>query len=79
MNESGDTEKQDDKLPPCVAQCAPEFENEIEILMGLPCKFLRAIGVCHSDGDLCKKILKPSSYLRIKGKSFRPAERRKSE
>jgi hypothetical protein len=66
--------KTSEKMPPCVRQCGPEFGNEIDALMELPCKFLRAVGVCHSDGDLCEKewVLRPSDYRKAKGRSFRP-------
>ena len=41
--------------------------------MELPCRFLKAIGICQSDGDLCVKdwLIKPSNYRRTKLMSFR--------
>ena len=65
--------KTSEKMPPCVRQCGPEYEFEIEIVMELPCKFLKALGVCKSDGDLCEKdwLIKPSNYRRTKLMSFR--------
>jgi len=78
MNEK-DIEKRDEKLPPCVAQCAPEFENEIKTLMKLPCKFLRVLGICYADA-LCETVHVscPMNYYRVKSMSFRPTERRKT-
>jgi hypothetical protein len=66
-------EEEKKRMPPCVRRCEPGFENEIEKLMELSCSFLKAIGICHSDGDLCEKGLqRPASYRRVKSKSFRP-------
>jgi hypothetical protein len=70
-------EKENQKRPPCVRQCGPEYEIYMEIVMELPCKFLKALGACKSDGDLCEKdwLIKPSNYRRAKLMSFRAAFR----